>query len=167
MNKRKKVYSLVGGLLATGLMLNAPSMSAYVENFKAEQVIKAANWDAKVENNLKNHTMLPGQIISEDTITLKNNNEYPVEFTISLSDDGSDLKDVLELTITDSDNNNKLGTTITLNGKTEIELNSNIVWPDGSNDIAYEGKEITYKYNITAQSINGQTSEEAPEETQR
>ena len=75
MIKRKSAYKLIGGLLAVGLVLNAPSMATYVQNLNASQTITAATWSVELGNNLGEHTIFPGDTVSNDTITLTNNNQ--------------------------------------------------------------------------------------------
>ena len=83
MIRRKSAYILVGGLLAVGLVLNAPSMANYVQNLgTATQTINAATWSVEFGNNLGEHTIFPGEEVSNDTITLTNNKKHLKKKTV-------------------------------------------------------------------------------------
>ena len=156
MIKRKAAYALVGGLIVAGLVFNAPSMATYVQNLgTATQTINAATWNVEFGNNLGNHTILPGDTVSNDTITLTNKNNYPVKYTIELTNEGdTEFNNALSLTVTDgthsyTDKAGK-GEVIVPSGET-ITLNSNVTWNTTENDTIHAGKQVKYNYNIVAE----------------
>lgn len=166
MIKRKAAYALVGGLLVAGLVFNAPSMATYVQNLgTATQTINAATWNVEFGNNLREHTILPGDTVSNDTITLTNKNNYPVKYTIELTNEGdTEFNNALSLTVTDgthsyTDKAGK-GEVIVPSGET-ITLNSNVTWNTTKNDTIHAGKQVKYNYNIVAEKAG--EAEEAPE----
>lgn len=166
MIKRKAAYALVGGLLVTGLVFNAPSMATYVQNLgTATQTINAATWNVEFGNNLREHTILPGDTVSDDTITLTNKNNYPVKYTIELTNKGdAAFNNALSLTVTDGTNSytDKSGKGEVIVGAGEtITLNSNVKWNATGNDTIHAGKQVKYNYNIVAEKEKEEV--EAPE----
>lgn len=165
MIKRKAAYALVGGLLVTGLVFNAPSMATYVQKFNATQTINAATWNVEFGNNLREHTILPGDTVSDDTITLTNKNNYPVKYTIELTNKGdAAFNNALSLTVTDGTNSytDKSGKGEVIVGAGEtITLNSNVKWNATGNDTIHAGKQVKYNYNIVAEKAGEEV--EAPE----
>ena len=167
MNKRKAAYALVGGLLVTGLVFNAPTMAAYKENLgTATQTINAATWDVVFGANLGTHTIFPGDVISEDTITLTNKNNYPVMYTINLeeTETGDGLKEKLTLDLLKGEDstgikssNNSIG--FLVRGGETVVLTSRVSWQDEEDAYKYQGQSVTYNYDIKAESIK----EENPE----
>ena len=157
MIKRKSAYKLIGGLLAVGLVLNAPSMATYVQNLNASQTITAATWSVELGNNLGEHTIFPGDTVSNDTITLKNNNNYPVKYTIKLTNEGDvEFNNALSLNVTHGTNSytekSGEGEVVVGQGRT-ITLNSNVVWNTTDNDTIHAGKQVKYNYDITAEKV--------------
>ena len=165
MIKRKAAYALVGGLLVTGLVFNAPSMATYIQKFNATQTINAATWNVEFGNNLREHTILPGDTVSDDTITLTNKNNYPVKYTIELTNKGdAAFNNALSLTVTDGTNSytDKSGKGEVIVGAGEtITLNSNVKWNATGNDTIHAGKQVKYNYNIVAEKEKEEV--EAPE----
>lgn len=164
MIKRKSAYILVGGLLAVGLVLNAPSMANYVQNLgTATQTINAATWSVEFGNNLGEHTIFPGEEVSNDTITLTNNNDYQVKYTITLKTEDSGLDKALTLDLKevkgDKENSFGIGNTETSQktkqiivdpGQT-IVLKSHVTWSSTSENIEYSGKSVKYSYDIISE----------------
>ena len=177
MIKRKSAYALVGGLLAAGLVLNAPSMATYVQSLgTATQTINAATWDVKFDNKLGEHTIFPGETVSNDTITLTNNNNYPVKYTIKLSSTDNGLKEALILDIKDgqgnSYGNDEITGEIIVEAGQIITLNSHVTWTlseEPNKDISYQGKSVQYNYNVVAEKAYVEIPEtpEEPEEEQK
>lgn len=166
MIKRKAAYALVGGLLVAGLMFNAPTMATYVQKFNATQTINAATWSIDFGHNLGTHTIFPEGEVSNDTITLKNGNSYPVKYTIDLTNEGdAEFNDVLSLTLTDGTKSyiEKSGIGEVIVGANEtITLKSIVKWNATGNDTIHAGKQVKYNYEIVAE--KAKNDEENPEQ---
>ena len=132
-------------------------MSTYVQKLNANQTITAATWSVELGNNLGEHTIFPGDTVSNDTITLTNNNNYPVKYTIKLTNEGDvEFNNALSLNVTDGTNSytDKSGEGEVVVGQgRSITLNSNVVWNITGDDTIHAGKQVKYNYDITAEKV--------------
>ena len=179
MNKKKLTYTALAGVVVGGVVLTAPTMAEYRQAFKpVTQTITAATWDVEMGTNgqgwtKSGHTIFPGDEISQDTITLTNDNTYPVKFTINLTVDDTinKLDDVLALTLSVSKGDLSLDgkitndlngstATITVPANTEVELLSKVTAEDFGIDLAVPGREhsVEYHYNVTASKTEQDTT---------
>ena len=104
----KKITVLLGIILCfiIGGTLSFESLARFTKKFDASKKVSSAKFEVNAVNTFKDvEKAMPGEEpIAEDKITLSNENDYPVEFTVKLkSENGDKAKDLLEflnLTIT-------------------------------------------------------------------
>ena len=87
-NKKASITLIVLLCFVIGGALSYESLAKFTKQFDTINK-KVSLTTFKVEANSdfeENVTIKPGDILSEDTITLTNDNEYPVEFTITLNE---------------------------------------------------------------------------------
>ena len=170
MIKRKAAYALVGGLIVAGLVFNAPSMATYVQNLgTATQTINAATWDVQFEDHEDDATIFPGDEISQDTITLKNGNNYPVMYTINLTETGPALKDKLTLDLLRSGSSTGIKSSnnsikVLVDPNETVVLTSKVTWTPSEEDYTYQGQSVTYNYDIEAKSMADSIKGDKPQQ---
>ena len=170
MIKRKAAYALVGGLLVAGLVFNAPTMATYVEKLgTATQTINAATWDVQFEDHEDDATIFPGDEISQDTITLKNGNNYPVMYTINLTETGPALKDKLTLDLLRSGSSTGIKSSnnsikVLVDPNETVVLTSKVTWTPSEEDYTYQGQSVTYNYDIEAKSMADSIKGDKPQQ---
>ena len=170
MIKRKAAYALVGGLLVAGLVFNAPTMATYVEKLgTATQTINAATWDVQFEDHEDDATIFPGDEISQDTITLKNGNNYPVMYTINLTETGPALKDKLTLDLLRSGSSTGIKSSnnsikVLVDPNETVVLTSKVTWTPSEEDYTYQGQSVTHNYDIEAKSMADSIKGDKPQQ---
>lgn len=159
MNKKRIVAFLLGATIITGIAFNAATTAKYTQDLgRATQTINAASWDVQMGNTLGNHTIFPGDEISNDTITLTNNNDYAVKFEVRLKINDDGLHNALTFDLKDGETSTGILRsggiyTVTVAPNSNRLLNSYVKWQASEtekNDIELEGTSVVYNYNIVA-----------------
>lgn len=165
MNKRKFIACTIASVLIFSLAFNGRTIARFSKKFDTvSQTINAASFNVETNNTLKNKDAhKPGELISEDTITLKNDNDYDVEFIIKLTAENineTEFINYLNLTILDGENplegsNNEYKIQIPKN--TEKIVVAKVDWKTDENGevdaSAIEGGAVKYIYDIVAKQI--------------
>lgn len=149
-----------------GGSLSFESMARFTQKFDASKTVSSAKFDIEAIRDFENVVdVMPGDVIGEDKITLTNNNNYPVEFTIKLKSENDksldkDLLSFLTLSIFIDNEIQELKEqyVIILNAGEKKEIISKVEWPIGEDeyidaDIASEAT-VVYSYDIKAKQIS-------------
>lgn len=164
----KKITVLLGIILCfiIGGTLSFESLARFTKKFDASKKVSSAKFEVNAVNTFKDvEKAMPGEEpIAEDKITLSNENDYPVEFTVKLkSENGDKAKDLLEflnLTITIDNEIKEIQDeyVITLEPNTVKDVFAKIEWKLDENgevdaDKASEAT-VKYSYDIKAKQLN-------------
>lgn len=179
MNKKKVVAGILVLGLVIGIAFNTGTTARYIKEFdSATQTISTATFQVETVNALGNHeNFKPGQSIQDDKITLKNGNDYAVEFIITLNNTPeNDLWKFLKLKVEEAavENDETTGGEVAIDGEgtnSEIVFDNNvytmrldageskqvfskILWKDGDIDAdEATGKTLEIVYDITAKQV--------------
>ena len=87
-NKNVLIILIVLLCFVIGGTLSHESLARFAKQFDTiNKTVSLATFEVEANSNFeKNVIIKPGDTLSEDTITLINDNEYPVEFTITLNE---------------------------------------------------------------------------------
>lgn len=176
----KKITVLLGIILCfiIGGTLSFESLARFTKKFDTvNKKVSAATFEVSADSEFESKAEIkPGDVLSSDTIKLKNDNDYPVEFTISLTEKSEtsdkekstsgrakNLIDYLTLTIdgvnqTESENHYK---TI-VNPNDEKVVSAKIEWITGDDIEIYENdildNIVSYTYDIKAKQLTNKDS---------
>lgn len=179
----KKIAVLLGIILCfiIGGTLSFESLARFTKKFETvNKKVSVATFEVSADSKFEPEAEIkPGDVLSADTIKLKNDNDYPVEFTISLSeksetnnkekstnDGAKDLIEYLTLTIdgvnqTESKNHYKT----TVNANNEKVVSAKIEWITDDDIEIYENDILdniaSYTYDIKAKQLNKDNSEDS------
>lgn len=174
-NKKLYIVAVIALCFMVGGTLSFESLARFTKKFdNISKKVTVANFKVEAINNLsETNTIKPGDVIGEDKITLKNDNDYPVEFTIKLDSKNESDKDLLKyLTLTingadkveNTDNHYKkqlvAGEEQEVYTKLEWKIDEDIeIDPD-----ILQGASVQYNYDITAkQVVNSNKPATSPE----
>lgn len=177
MNKRKLIVYTIASVLIFSLAFNARTIARFSKKLDSvSQTINATSFDVETNNTLEDKDAhRPGELISEDTITLKNENDYDVEFIIKLTAENineTEFINYLNLTILDGENplegsNNEYKIQVPKN--TEKLVIAKVDWKTDENGevdaSAIEGGAVKYTYDIVAKQIITDSDSKAEEDT--
>lgn len=161
MNKKKIAALLLGGILTVGVAFNVATTASYRQDLgTATQALSAGTWSVEMGNGLKAHTIFPGDVVGQDTMTLKNNNNYAVKFTVKLTVTDKGLNDALTLDLLNGTESTGIarpdGTIEFLAAPNSTNvLASNVTWTpkDDKTNLSFAGKSVSYNYNVVAEAM--------------
>lgn len=174
MNKRKFMACAIGGVLIFSLAFNSKTIARFSKHLDpVSQTINAVSFDVETDNTLEDRSAYkPGEVISNDTITLKNDNNYDVEFIIELTSENineTQFMNYLNLTIIDGEStveaiDNQYRIQVPKN--TEKAVVAKVDWNTDENGeidaAAIEGGAVKYTYDIVAKQIIASSNETTP-----
>lgn len=169
MNSNNKKIYIIGAIalcFIVGGTLSFESFARFTKKFNDNKVIKASNFQVTAISNFQDEEIKPGDIIGEDMITLTNDNDYPVEFTLNLEavdESEKEFLKYLKLTIEgieSTEENNQYKTIVEANNKKDVY--TKVEWPDDKEiDAALvEGGSVRYTYDIKAKQLKKDTTGE-------
>ena len=157
--------------------MNNLSLSTYIQNFNAKQIIKAKPWEVNSSVEYKNET-IDGQVLKgfkpgdtkENLIKLKNDNDYKTKFNLEINTTGKLFENTsIELSLNSVDTLDKTydfydikkndeGTTYYI--ETELEPNTerlvrlDITWNENDeNHKLYQGQSGNISYTSKAEQV--------------
>lgn len=171
MNMKKFLVYSIAGILIFAVAFNARTIARFSKQLDPmSQIISAITFDVKTDNTLKDRdAKKPGDLIAKDTITLKNENDYDVEFIIKLTAENineTEFIKYLNLSILDGENileANSNEYKVQVPKKTEKVVTAKVDWKTDENGeidaVAIEGGSVRYTYDIVAKQIITTNSE--------
>lgn len=177
MNKRKIIVCTIASVLIFSLAFNERTIARFSKKLDSvSQTINATSFNVETNNTLEDRDAnKPGELISEDTITLKNENDYDVEFIIKLTAENineTEFINYLNLTILDGENplegsDNEYKIQVPKN--TDKVVVAKVDWKTDENGevdaSAIEGGAVKYIYDIVAKQIITDSDSKAEEDT--
>lgn len=165
-DKRTVSFFLVLLCFIIGGTLSFESLARFSKKFEATKSVSTAKFEVTAVNTFNDvKDAIPGEEpIAEDKITLRNENDYPVEFTVKLKseneDKEKDLLQFLNLTITIDNEVKEIKDEyiIKLEPNTVKDIFAKIEWKLDENgevdaDIASSATAV-YSYDIKAKQLN-------------
>ena len=153
-----------------GGSLSFESLARFSKKFEADKSISTAKFEVNAVNTFNDvENAIPGEEpIAEDKITLSNENDYPVEFTVKLKsenkDESKDLLQFLNLTITIDNEVKEIQDeyVIRLEPNTVKDIFAKIEWRLDENgeidaEVASEATAV-YSYDIKAKQLPNDNS---------
>ena len=176
----KKIAVLLGIILCfiIGGTLSFESLARFTKKFETvNKKVSVATFEVSADSEFVSESEIkPGDVLSADTIKLKNDNDYPVEFTISLSEKSENnnkdkstsegAKDLIEyLTLTIDGVNqteSKNHYTTIVNPNNEKVVSAKIEWITDDDIEIYENDILdniaSYTYDIKAKQLTNKDS---------
>lgn len=176
----KKIAVLLGIILCfiIGGTLSFESLARFTKKFETvNKKVSVATFEVSADSEFVSEAEIkPGDVLSADTIKLKNDNDYPVEFTISLSEKSENnnkdkstsegAKDLIEyLTLTIDGVNqteSKNHYTTIVNPNNEKVVSAKIEWITDDDIEIYENDILdniaSYTYDIKAKQLTNKDS---------
>lgn len=178
MNKKKIMVCTLVGILVFSLAFSAKTIARFTKKLApVSQTINATSFDVTTDSTLEDRNAnKPGEVISSDTITLKNENDYDVEFIIKLTAENlneTQFIDYLNLTIIDgeipleaTENQYK----IKVLSNTVKAVTAKVEWKTDENGeidaTVIEGGAVKYNYDIVAKQVLASHNDPIPEENE-
>lgn len=168
--KKTAVLFVIILCFIVGGTLSFESLARFTRKFEATKSVSSAKFEVTAVNTFSDvEDAMPGEEpIAEDKITLTNDNDYPVEFTVKLKsenkDKSKDLLQFLNLTITIDNEVKEIQDeyVIRLEPNTVKDIFAKIEWRLGESgeidaDVASEATAV-YSYDIKAKQLSKDNS---------